>query len=98
MNIALDFDDTYTRDPILWDKFIDDALERGHDIRIVTFRRPEMTDPAINWIALKIPVIFTSFQQKRQYTTSIGWLPDIWIDDTPEYIVDWESVKDGLLR
>lgn len=93
MNIALDFDDTYTRDPILWDKFIDDALERGHDIRIVTFRRSDMRDPAINWIELKIPVIFTSFQQKRQFTDSIGWRPDIWIDDTPEYIVNWDALK-----
>jgi hypothetical protein len=52
-----------------------------------------MRDPAINWIELKIPVIFTSFQQKRQFTDSIGWRPDIWIDDTPEYIVNWDALK-----
>lgn len=29
MKIALDFDDTYTRDPDMWDKFIDLSLSRG---------------------------------------------------------------------
>lgn len=88
MNIALDFDDTYTRDPTLWNKFIEDAKDRGHDIRIVTFRKKVMEDPALNYLALSIPVIYTEYQQKRQFTNNMGWIVDVWIDDSPEFIVN----------
>jgi hypothetical protein len=88
VNIALDFDDTYTRDPAMWDAFIDMAKERGHDIRIVTFRLSHMTDPALDWLGSKIPVIFTEYTQKRKFTEDIDWWVDIWIDDSPEFIVD----------
>ena len=88
VNIALDFDDTYTRDPALWDQFIDNAKKRGHDIRIVTFRKRTMTDPALDYLAQSIPVIFTEYVQKRKFTNNMGWLVDIWIDDSPEFIVN----------
>ena len=86
MNIALDFDDTYTRDPIFWDDFIANAKSRGHDIRIVTFRKSRMTDPIFETIG--IPVIFTEFTQKRAHCNKIGWHVDVWIDDSPEFIVN----------
>lgn len=92
MNIALDFDDTYTCDTTLWDGFIYDAIKRGHDIRIVTFRKRSMTDPALDWLSQTLPVIFTEYEQKRAFTNNMGWFVDIWIDDSPEYIVD-QSVK-----
>lgn len=88
MNIALDFDDTYTRDPLFWDTVIYGALEMGHDIRIVTFRKSTMTHPALDYLAQKIPVIYTEYTQKRPYCKHIGWVPDIWIDDSPEFIVE----------
>ena len=40
MKIALDYDDTYTQDPELWLRFVKDALERNHDVRVVTMRFP----------------------------------------------------------
>lgn len=86
MNIALDFDDTYTRDPQFWDQFIVNAKNRGHDVRIVTFRKSSMTDPALDNIG--IPVIYTEFTQKRKFTSKMGWLVDVWIDDSPEFIVN----------
>lgn len=88
MNISLDFDDTYTRDPALWDDFIAKAKDRGHDIRIVTFRKKSMTDPALDRLGSIIPVIFTEYTQKRQFTNDMGWKVDIWIDDSPEFIVN----------
>jgi hypothetical protein len=88
MKIALDFDDTYTRDPELWDQFINLSQSRGHDIRIVTFRKSSMTDPALDYLATKMPVIFTEYTQKRHFTNEIGWTVDIWIDDSPEFIVN----------
>ena len=89
MKIALDFDDTYTRAPSFWDKFITMAKDHAYDIRIVTFRKSTMTDPALDWIAVekRIPIIFTEYIGKRAYCRYIGWEPDIWIDDSPEFIV-----------
>ena len=86
MNIALDFDDTYTRDPELWDQFIFNARARGHDIRIVTFRKSVMTDPALD--NMGIPVIYTEYTQKRAFTNNMKWYVDVWIDDSPEFIVN----------
>ena len=92
MNIALDFDDTYTRDPQLWDHFIAQAKDRQHDIRIVTFRKRSMTDPALDWLSQILPVIFTEYQQKRAFTNRIGWNVDVWIDDSPEFIISQISL------
>ena len=92
MNIALDFDDTYTCDTTLWDGFIYDAIKRGHDIRIVTMRKRSMTDPALDWLSQILPVIFTEYQQKRAFTNRIGWNVDVWIDDSPEFIISQISL------
>lgn len=88
MNIALDFDDTYTRSPVFWDQFIKDAKRWHYDIRIVTFRKKIMSDPALDWLSQSIPVIFTEGEQKRKFTDRMGWIVDVWIDDSPEFIVD----------
>lgn len=88
MKIALDFDDTYTRDPPFWDQFIENAEARGHDIRIVTFRKSLMRDPALDFLATKIPVIYTEYIKKRMFCDSFGFSPDVWIDDSPEFIVE----------
>lgn len=88
MKIALDFDDTYTRAPRFWYGFIEDALDAGYEVRIVTFRKRTMTDPALDWLAERIPIIYTEYHQKRPYCKQIGWEPDIWIDDSPEFIVE----------
>jgi hypothetical protein len=77
MNIALDFDDTYTCDTTLWDGFIYDAIKRGHDIRIVTMRKKEMEHPALNYLALKMPVVYTEYQSKRAVTDKMSWSVDI---------------------
>lgn len=86
MNIALDFDDTYTRDPEFWDMFIFNGIARGHDIRIVTFRKSVMRDDMLDNIG--IPVIYTEYTQKRAFTNKMGWMVDVWIDDSPEFIVN----------
>ena len=46
MNIALDYDNTYTEDPEFWYEFMQNAKARGYNIFIVTFRdeRYDMTD------------------------------------------------------
>ena len=84
MNIALDYDGTYNRDLKLWDEFIFNAVNRGHDIRIVTFRHadfPIEDNPGI-------PVLYTNGKPKREYCVEVDFFVDIWIDDMPELIYD----------
>jgi hypothetical protein len=87
MIIALDWDQTYTLDPPFWHNFVKTCVAQGHDVRIVTMRKPYMEDDGLRKISKLIPVIYTSNAQKREYCVSIGWYPQIWIDDSPEFIV-----------
>jgi hypothetical protein len=92
LKISLDYDETYTRDPPLWNLFVNQAVKNGHDIRFVTFRSG---DPAFdnsdiigNSKALNIPIIFTSGKRKRVFCYEQGFMVDVWIDDMPEIIVE----------
>lgn len=92
MNIALDYDDTYTRDPELWDRFINNAVAHGHDIRIVTFRNGNgNNDDIAATIGDRIPVIFTGGISKRRFCYAVDFWVNVWIDDMPEIIVDHDA-------
>ena len=84
---ALDYDDTYTRDPDLWLAFVIAALDKGHEVRVVTMRYPyEGVDMDLRLIQL-IDVIFTERKGKRDYCKLKGYNVDVWIDDRPDFIV-----------
>jgi len=74
MLIALDYDGTYTEDPVLWDLFISTAKERGHDVKILTMRYPY--EP-IHMI-IDIDVIYTSRKAKYNFIPA-----NIYIDNEP---------------
>lgn len=76
MKIALDYDNTFSADPALWLSFIDTALARGHEVKIVTSRRPDMPIPIHG-----LDIIYCSFTAKRKH-----YAADIWIDDDPPHI------------
>ena len=92
MRIALDFDDTYTKDPDLWVVFTDEARDNGHEVYIVTARPDDgdNLDVELSKIVrlLGIPVIYCNYHPKRHYCDVVKNLKfDIWIDDSPEAIV-----------
>jgi hypothetical protein len=73
MLIALDYDGTYTEDPVLWDDFIVKAKSSGHDVKILTMRYPHEPIDIDG-----IEVIYTS--RKAKY----GYIPaNIYIDNEP---------------
>lgn len=80
MLIALDFDETYTRDKSMWRTFIQMARLRGHEVVCVTMREPR------HGADIPCEVVFTSGAKKRKHMESLGRHPDIWIDDWPEMI------------
>lgn len=88
MIIALDYDDTWTRDNVGW--FIATAAlkERGHTIYGVTMRHERESagmDPAYAKICEK--VIFTGRKAKRSFVERVHAISvDVWIDDNPIWI------------
>jgi hypothetical protein len=79
VKIALDYDKTYTVDPPLWDRFIQLARLRGHEVVSVTMRTADMPVPAFG--SPPVRVIYTAMQAKARH-----YQADIWIDDMPQRI------------
>jgi hypothetical protein len=86
MIIAIDYDDTYTKDPDLWLMFIDAALEKGHQVIVATMRAPYQKNTMDTRLVEKIPVYFTNSKAKKPELATKGINPDIWIDDSPHYV------------
>ncbi len=89
MNIALDYDNTYTADPRLWSFFIVKAKALGHKIFIVTLRseeedRDDDTDFLNDYYG--VPFVWCNGVAKKQVVEKMGIKIDIWIDDMPDTI------------
>lgn len=91
LKIALDFDETYTEDPEMWDLFVYLCQQRNHIITFVTYRDSRYGNEDIKGAAEKlgIKIIFTAGKQKQHCYSA-----DIWIDDSPETIVNFETLGD----
>ena len=87
MNIALDYDGTFTRAPDLWRRTSAQFRAAGHKVYIVTLRSPseldEVRKEAGPWVDGVIPC---SRKSKREGVRDAGILIHIWIDDMPETI------------
>lgn len=91
MKIALDYDETFTEDPILWTNFVASCKERGHSITFVTYRDSRYDNEDILYDAdcLGIEVVFTGGKQKKHIFES-----DVWIDDNPVTICTAKEMGD----
>lgn len=90
MKIALDWDETFTRDPTLWVSFVRRAQQRKHIVKIVTMRSKAQAveiENALFIYGLDLDIIATGMNQKRAFCAAEEFFPDVWIDDTPEFIV-----------
>lgn len=88
MNIALDYDGTYTEDPDLWNTFLENCKKRGHNVYLVTMRFPEEENDIIKLRIRKRvkDVIFTSRKAKMEYVNNLNLNINVWIDDNPMWI------------
>lgn len=95
MRIALDFDNTFTLDPNLWYCFIDDVLDRGGSVTIVTVRHPYWdAHPLLDELQkVGIVVIFTDGRAKKDFCAELGLEFDVWIDDRPQTILENSTWK-----
>jgi len=89
MDFALDYDNTWTKDPAFWLDFIDLCKTHGHRVQIVTVRdeRHDRTPPLVE-LELVLPVNYTRGVAKGWFMTHFGhgYLPNVWIDDSPSSI------------
>lgn len=91
MNISLDFDDTYTRDPVFWNRFIEMTWEFGHTVYCITAREPnkinrEEVYDSIGKLIGKNNCLFTDAMAKARYAAEKGVHIDVWIDDLPSNV------------
>ena len=89
MNYSLDYDNTYTTDPVMWDALIDMMKRYGHKVYVVTMRTPEEGAEVRQYLGDKVEaIIFTSRKAKQDYVTKLNVRIDIWIDDIPYFILN----------
>lgn len=89
MIISIDYDDTYTRDKILWDSFIKQAKQRGHTVYCVTARsRPYDSIEVENDLEHLVDrIFFTAGMPKEAYMFKQGICIQVWIEDQPSSVV-----------
>lgn len=89
MNLSLDFDNTYTRDPATWDEVVKLFRAKGHKVYVVTMRREDGVEDIPVKIALKGEVdgiFFTDRKAKAPFMFKEGISIDVWLDDIPFFV------------
>lgn len=91
MNIAIDLDGTFDKDPVLWRGFIKSAEAAGHRCYIVTCRRDteenrEDVLPQFNSLLPRHRIKFTGLSAKRWFMEKLDIRIDVWIDDDPKCV------------
>lgn len=96
MKIALDYDDTYTADPLMWNWFVEQAEARGHEVFCVTARHGSMLEEVEFTLGrhLRPDHIISCFNEpKRKVCAERGVMIDVWIDDKPEMVVEMPLLR-----
>lgn len=88
MIVALDYDDTYTRDPAAWGMVARVLRMAGHTVVGVTMRyREEITGMDPKFIDAVQYLYPTGRKAKMKFMDEAGIRVDVWIDDRPEFIL-----------
>jgi hypothetical protein len=92
MILAIDFDETYTRDPALWDLVLSAAMARGHRVLCVSARHERQMGEVRETIGRVIgpeACFGTGQAPKRRFMAEVADTHiDVWIDDAPESVVE----------
>lgn len=84
MMVNMDYDGVFSENPDLWRRISALLTDSGHQIIMITSRN-ERTDPIEEEVGMEI--VYTDGMNKREYCSKFDIpLPDVWIDDMPEYI------------
>ena len=91
MNIGLDYDDTFTRDPAGWASVVKLLASRCHNVYIVTWRDEQecvQVHADMQYWKVECEGIYaTDRKAKEQFMYAKGICIDVWIDDNPRAII-----------
>lgn len=88
MNISLDFDDTYTRDPDAWNRVIAIMRGQGHKVYCITMRNEAEGEPVRKALEGRVDEIYyTNRFAKQKFMFERGINIHVWIDDSPGWIL-----------
>ena len=90
MNVAIDYDDTYTLDKQLWNDVIKMFIDGGHNVYCVTKRYKEIADDIRE--DMKIPIVFAT-RSKLEAVANANIRIDVWIDDKPQSIIPYKATN-----
>jgi len=93
MNIAIDYDNTYTLDKKIWNQVINTFLNNGHKVFCVTKRYEHIADDIRQ--DMQIPIIYAT-KSKLEATLQKDIRIDIWIDDKPQTIYPYIRARKPL--
>ena len=93
MTISIDFDETFSKDPVMWGEFAMKSESEGNTIVMIS-RRPdtvanqkEIADTiGIHLHAFSKIMLIGEGMQKADAAAAAGISVDVWIDDAPETI------------
>jgi hypothetical protein len=85
MLIAIDYDETWSRDPAFWLAFTRLAVANGHRVIGVTARDDGDRDDMCKHYR-SLTLYCTGGKMKRKFVTDRNINVDVWIDDSPEFI------------
>ena len=93
--IAIDYDDTFTLDPVAWFSVVCVLQAHGHRVVCVTARRNviERRQEVEQAMPAGVDVFCVFDQPKRSAMRERGISVDVWIDDRPEVIPDPAEVE-----
>jgi hypothetical protein len=99
--LSIDYDDTYTRDPLGWELALRLLMQRGHKVWCVSARHQNHMVEAQESIGLLIGAdhcVGTNGVAKRDYLFKVhGVYADVWIDDMPDTVtVGYDVGEVGL--
>ena len=85
---CLDYDETYTVDPVLFKAFIQLLQSRGHRVIVATMRYEDEGQPIVDDLGdIVETIIFTGRKAKVKFIHEAGYYPSIYIDDSPEWLM-----------
>ena len=73
--------------PVAWLEFIKLLKSRGHTVICVTMRYSDEGAQVVRDLAKHIEIYFTGRKAKREYMYSKGIRIDVWIDDSPQWVL-----------
>lgn len=83
--ISIDYDDTWTEDPVMWRHIAELMRSRGHIVVMCTSRAA--SNP-VDGVPAWVEVYYTNGAPKAAFMAQAGLMVSIWVDDMPQNIGD----------